>query len=105
MAGAPPREIADRFAEQFNPSFEKLMVYAWRRHMNNAMGRLDAADEANTIQVTVGFADIVSFTALSNTLTEEKIGDLVELFESRCADVVALQAAGSSSRSATRCCS
>lgn len=88
---APFREAADRFADTFNPSFERLMLYAWRRHMANAMGRLDANDEANTIQVTVGFADIVSFTALSNTLSEEKIGDLVELFESRCADVVALQ--------------
>jgi adenylate cyclase len=85
------REAADAFSTTFNPPFERLMVYAWRRHMANAMGRLDAADEANTIQVTVGFADIVSFTALSNTLSEEKIGDLVELFESRCADVVALQ--------------
>ncbi|MFT4265208.1 MAG: adenylate/guanylate cyclase domain-containing protein [Nocardioides sp.] len=92
-AGAPVpfRAAAEQFANTFNPSFERLMVYAWRRHMVNAMVRLDAADEANTIQVTVGFADIVSFTALSNTLSEEKIGDLVELFESRCADVVALQ--------------
>ncbi|WP_415753128.1 adenylate/guanylate cyclase domain-containing protein [Nocardioides sp. Kera G14] len=88
---APYRAAADQFAATFNPSFEELMLYAWRRHMANAMGRLDAADEANTTQVTVGFADIVSFTALSNTLSEEKIGDLVELFESRCADVVALQ--------------
>ncbi|WP_300682172.1 adenylate/guanylate cyclase domain-containing protein [Nocardioides sp.] len=86
-----PRAAAETFSTSFNPSFERLMIYAWRRHMANAMGRLDTADEANTIQVTVGFADIVSFTALSNTLSEEKIGDLVELFESRCADVVALQ--------------
>ena len=89
--GTHHREAADAFSKAFNPPFERLMVYAWRRHMSNAMGRLDTADEANTIQVTVGFADIVSFTALSNTLSEEKIGDLVELFESRCADVVALQ--------------
>ena len=39
----------------------------------------------------MGFADIVSFTALSNRLSEERIGDLVELFESRCSDVVASQ--------------
>ena len=43
------------------------------------------------MQLTVGFADIVSFTALSNRLSEERIGDLVELFESRCSDVVASQ--------------
>lgn len=85
------RAAADHFTNSFNPEFEKLMVYAWRRHMDNAMGRLDAADEANSVEVTVGFADIVSFTALSNKLSQEKIGDLVELFESRCADVVAMQ--------------
>jgi adenylate cyclase len=41
--------------------------------------------------VTVGFADIVSFTALSNEIEQDRIGDLVEVFESRCADVVAAQ--------------
>jgi adenylate cyclase len=39
--------------------------------------------------VTVGFADLVRFTALSNQLSEDQIGDVVEIFESRCADVVA----------------
>ena len=41
--------------------------------------------------MTVGFADIVAFTALSNELDQDRIGDLVEIFESRCADVVAGQ--------------
>ena len=44
-----------------------------------------------TTAVTVGFADLVRFTALSNELDEDRIGDLVEIFESRCADVVAAQ--------------
>ena len=43
------------------------------------------------MHLTVGFADIVSFTALSNEISEDRIGDLVEVFESRCADVVASQ--------------
>jgi adenylate cyclase len=78
---------------ELNTRFESLLTYAWRRHMTAALTRLEAsqADDLGTTQVTVGFADIVSFTALSNTLTQEKIGDLVELFESRCADVVAVQ--------------
>jgi adenylate cyclase len=76
----------------FNAAFEELMLYVWRRHMNAAVSRLEAAasGELGTTQLSVGFADIVQFTALSNTLTEQKIGDLVELFESRCADVVAV---------------
>lgn len=77
----------------FNDAFEQLMLYVWRRHMGAAVARLEAATsgELGTTQLSVGFADIVQFTALSNTLTEQKIGDLVELFESRCADVVAVQ--------------
>lgn len=90
-------ETANEFAERFNKPFEDLLVYAWRRHMVAALTRLEASQtgpdvgDLGTTQVSVGFADIVSFTALSNTLSEEKIGDLVELFESRCADVVAVQ--------------
>jgi adenylate cyclase len=86
-------EVAAAVTAELNTRFESLLTYAWRRHMTAALTRLEAsqADDLGTTQVTVGFADIVSFTALSNTLTQEKIGDLVELFESRCADVVAVQ--------------
>jgi adenylate cyclase len=80
-------------ADELSAPFEEMMVYVWRRHMRAAVTRMEAAvtGEAGTTHLTVGFADIVSFTALSNTLTEQRIGDLVELFESRCADVVAVQ--------------
>lgn len=86
-------EVAAAVTDEFNQRFEGLLTYAWRRHMSAALARLEAseAEDLGTTQVTVGFADIVSFTALSNTLTQEKIGDLVELFESRCADVIAVQ--------------
>jgi adenylate cyclase len=86
-------EVAAAVTEEFNNRFESLLTYAWRRHMTAALARLEASqdEDLGTTQLTVGFADIVSFTALSNTLTQEKIGDLVELFESRCADVIAVQ--------------
>ena len=75
--------------------FEQLLVYSWRRHLAAAVARVEAlgANDADlhTTQVTVGFADLVRFTALSNELDEDRIGDLVEIFESRCADVVAAQ--------------
>jgi adenylate cyclase len=82
-----------RLTEQVGAPFEELLVYSWRRHLAQAVARVEAlgANEADlhTTQVTVGFADIVRFTALSNELDEDRIGDLVEIFESRCADVVA----------------
>ena len=75
--------------------FEELLIYVWRRHLAAAVARIEALgandEDLHTTQLTVGFADIVGFTALSNQLAEDRIGDLVELFESRCADVVAAQ--------------
>jgi adenylate cyclase len=84
---------ARRLVDGVNPPFEKLLVYAWRRHLAAAVSRLEAMganeEDLHTSEVTVGFADIVSFTALSNRIDHVRIGDLVEVFESRCADVVA----------------
>lgn len=84
-----------RVLEEMGKPFERLLIYAWRRHLAAAVTRVQALraneEDLNTVQLTVGFADIVSFTALSNRLSEERIGDLVELFESRCLDVVASQ--------------
>ncbi len=84
-----------RLVDELNPAFEGLVLYAWRRHLAAALARIEAqgarADDLHTTQVSVGFADIVGFTALSNELSRERIGDIVEIFESRCADVVAGQ--------------
>jgi adenylate cyclase len=82
-----------RLTEQVGIPFEQLLVYAWRRHLAAAVTRteaLGAADvDLHSTCFTVGFADLVAFTALSNELDEDRIGDLVELFEARCADIVA----------------
>ena len=82
-----------RLAEQVGVPFEQLIIYAWRRHLAAAVTRVEALgandEDLHTVQVTVGFADLVSFTALSNEMDEDRIGDMVEIFESRCADVVA----------------
>jgi adenylate cyclase len=86
---------AMRVVQEFSKPFEELMIYAWRRHLAAAVARIEALganeEDLHTVQLTVGFADIVSFTALSNEISEDRIGDLVEVFESRCADVVASQ--------------
>ena len=84
---------AIRLVEQVNESFESLLVFAWRRHLAAAASRMEALganeEDLHTTQVTAGFADIVAFTQLSNEIEANRIGDLVEVFESRCADVVA----------------
>lgn len=87
--------VALQLLDAMNEPFEELLVYVWRRHLAAAVARVEAlgADDADlhSTQVTVGFADIVQFTALSNRLDHDRLGDLVEIFESRCADVVAGQ--------------
>jgi len=88
-----PTEATDWAMEQYGDQFEVVLLYAWRRHLAAAVARLESTRaidaDPHTTDLTVGFADIVGFTALSNELSREKIGDLVELFEARCADVIA----------------
>ena len=90
-SGAPMREEALRLVEAIGPNFESLLTYVWRRHLAAAVTRMESLDDAADEQVaeaTVGFADLVSFSALTNRLGEDEIGDLVEVFEGRSHDVV-----------------
>ncbi len=86
---------AIRLAEEVGVPFEALLIYAWRRHLAAAVSRVEALgandEDLHTVEVTVGFADLVQFTALSNEMDEDRIGDMVEVFETRCGDVVAAQ--------------
>jgi adenylate cyclase len=72
------------------PAFERLLVYAWRRHLDSATNRMLSHGSEDVVAViqTVGFADLVGFTSLSNGLDEDDLACLVEAFETRCSDVV-----------------
>lgn len=82
-----------RLVSSVNEPFEHLLVYAWRRHLAAAAARMEALganeEDLHARQLTVGFADIVGFTELSNQIGERSVGELIEVFESRCQDVVA----------------
>ena len=52
------------------------------------MESLENAEDEQVAEATVGFADLVSFSALTNRLDDDEIGDLVEVFEGRSHDVV-----------------
>ncbi|MBA3719710.1 MAG: adenylate/guanylate cyclase domain-containing protein [Nocardioidaceae bacterium] len=79
-------------AMQSGAAFEQLLVYAWRRHVDAALARLDSHGAVDAEQLaagqTVGFADLVGFTSLSNGLDDGALATLVEDFESRCGDLV-----------------
>jgi adenylate cyclase len=84
-------EGTSRATESVAAALEDVLVYAWQQHLASAVRRLDGAsgEPAEVQSVTVGFADLVAFSALSNELDSARLGELVEIFESRCADVVA----------------
>lgn len=84
---------AMRLVTEMGGLFEELILYAWRRHLAAAIARTamfadDEEDDTSTTHVTVGFADLVQFTALSNEIGEDRVGDMIEIFEARCHDVV-----------------
>ncbi len=72
--------------------FESLLIHVWRRHLTAAIARAGsagvAAEDEQIMQATVGFADLVSFSALTNDLDEDQIGNLVEVFETRSHEIV-----------------
>lgn len=78
--------------DELAPWLDRVVRHTWRRHLDTALTRIDplAAGEVESAEVvTVGFADLVNFSALVNTLDTHRLGEMVEIFEARCADVVA----------------
>lgn len=86
---------AQQIGEDVGDAFEAVLVHSWRRHLNAALTRLDVDAEVGEhesgTKVTAGFADLVNFSALSNEMDTNRLGELVEIFEARCGDVVASQ--------------
>ncbi|MBC7559309.1 MAG: adenylate/guanylate cyclase domain-containing protein [Dermatophilaceae bacterium] len=71
---------------------EPLLIYAWRRHLSAAISRMvtDAEpipDQPGVVR-SVGFADLVSFTALVRRLSEHDLARVVQRFEALASDVV-----------------
>jgi adenylate cyclase len=73
--------------EQLLPDLETLLIYSFRRQLAAAVGRMGASVEPE-IQLTVGFADLVSYTRLSRRLPRRDLSRLVQRFEGLAADVV-----------------
>jgi adenylate cyclase len=84
------REAADVLARHLD-DIEHLLVFVWRRQLAAVTGRAltSAAGEGVAGRLSVGFADLVSYTRLSQKLEERELASLVERFGRRSADVIA----------------
>lgn len=92
--GESALSLAYDFGVRLLPEFERLLIYAWRRKLAAAAGRLVAMGDLGETSVlsapaTVGFADLVSFTRMSRGLSVDELADLVEEFEATTHDVIA----------------
>jgi adenylate cyclase len=86
-------ELVKRSAKLL-PAFEDMLVYQWRRHLAAASQRAVMAvgtDGETSVALTVGFADMVGFTALSQQLDEGELAEVVGGFEALAYDAVAAQ--------------
>jgi adenylate cyclase len=85
------RAAVETSAERLD-DFEALLVYVWRRQLAAVAGRAQEAadsDESASGVLSVGFADLVSYTRLSQKLEERELAALVDRFDGRSADVIA----------------
>ncbi len=87
-----------KFLPELLEDLEEILIYGYRRQLSAAVLRLALRSEQNDIDDPtllplvrgVGFADLVSYTTLSRRMNEQTLADLVQTFEQRCAEVVAV---------------
>jgi len=81
-----------RMADQTLPAMGRLLEFVWRRHFQAAIRRAmllrSRGGNTNLPELSVGFADMVGFTMLSQQLSEEELAALVSRFEDVAHDVV-----------------
>jgi len=88
---ARPRSTAELLFAA-DPMLERLMLHTWRRQVVAATTRIEAQgatdEEPRSTPMTVGFADLSRFTALSNELDDAGLAQVVETFEHRAGDLI-----------------
>jgi adenylate cyclase len=88
-------EMAERIVQRsakLLPTMEALLLYQWRRHLAAAARRTVMARRTEGdagLVTTVGFADMVGFTMLSQQLDERELAEVVDRFEVLAYDTVA----------------
>jgi adenylate cyclase len=86
--GTEPAVLRARF---LIPAMPQILEYTWKRHLQSAarrrMVREAGAAEGGYSQ-SVGFADLVGFTALSQQLSDHELAAIVDRFEATAYDII-----------------
>ncbi|MGP7960547.1 adenylate/guanylate cyclase domain-containing protein [Sanguibacter sp. A247] len=95
------RRAVIRAMDRLAPVLERQLVHAWRRQTAALVTRMaaefgDADQDAASIRSgrdlplprAVGFADIVSFTRMTATMSPEDFSNFIQAFEARARDIV-----------------
>jgi adenylate cyclase len=91
--GEAPAQVdaALHAARAVAPGLERFITYTWRRHLLDAMSReLSAGADGIMVNLAVGFADLVGFTALSQQASEDELFRITSRFEDLAYDLVAI---------------
>lgn len=80
-SAAPTNDISLPPLADAVPDLERLVGYVWRRHLLAALLRLAAAPLVGDQSRTVGFADLVGFTTISQSLDTRGLATVVDRFE------------------------
>lgn len=71
------------------PLLERTMVQVWRRHLATAAQRdTFVLSGSHPVDVVVGFADLVGYTAMSQRLRTDELAEVVTAFEASAIDTV-----------------
>ncbi|WP_374761103.1 adenylate/guanylate cyclase domain-containing protein [Nesterenkonia flava] len=98
-------QVVESLPQLIQP-IQQLMGYAWRRQLSAALQRLTVRVESGLAAVSrgreegpdaplplaraVGFADLVSYTSLSRQMSERTLAQMVQRFESKCAEIISI---------------
>jgi adenylate cyclase len=93
MPGGEARLAAVHVASEHHHDLERLLVYAWRRQLAALAARAERSPSSDSgavvLPLTVGFADLVSYTRLAQRLRERELFRLMGRFEALASDIVA----------------
>lgn len=82
------REATEELLRRASPNLEELVVLVWRRLLDDAVDRV-LVPAGEVFERAVGFADVVGWTQVVQSLDEPELADLVRRFGDVAGDAIA----------------